>query len=511
MKTRFFILLFSFLSFLSCQNNTAPTDAADGKERISPYEADRGDYVISFNPDKHISSQEAVDEEQNEELERKQSMPQEPTYKSVTAYMKTMQKAPQIFTERVEDAFEINAAEGTRLRFPAKAFQTEDGTPVAGSVRIEVEEFYSTSDLIKSQLTTVTEGEVLETAGMINLKVYSNGKICELKKDKEVEIEFASNDLKDMQLFNGSRNSAGNVVWAVQDSPVEPVELVPMGNRMSKKELLFLNNLVRNVAGNIYYPKAAADKNIQGVVYVRFFIDKSGRVRRPRIAKSPHNLLSKTVLYAFQNYPNLRLEDYDYVPVNVPLTLPVTFQFKSGQDLSSLFPDNETEKAIAATTIVMDDDNVPVGAGYGRMMRDTVVAPSRAKQEARRQVAGIFRSNELGWINCDRFLDGASPANIYVNLDNDKSDFLGYMVFKNLNSVFPATDMLGQPYFSGVPVDEDVTLVLLKLEDNRFKAAFRDIITEEGLELSNFKFTEMNKMEFSQKLDGLRHSFAGIE
>lgn len=510
MKTQPLILnLVAVIFLFSCQSNPAEITSESETEPIEAVASeDQGDFTISYSNDDELSLEDIASEEQEakEQPEATAEKPATPKFTSVKAFLTSLRKKPQSYTASASEDFSITGEQGTKVSFSANSMVLENGKPVSGEVKIELKEFYSTADIIKSQLTTsTTKDQVLETAGMINLRVSKDGKACKLKDGQQVEIEFASDDLEDMQLFDGQRDENGNMQWEIQPqfAQATAADVIPIEDRMSKERLLFLNNFIRDFSRNVYYPRKAAERSVQGVVYAQFFIDRDGRIRRPRIARSPDNLLAKAVLYALQNYPDLNLNDYDYVPVNLPISLPVKFTFEPGEDLSSLFPDEEVAKAIAATEINWaSSGDFTTTVGYGSILGDTLVSGGTTLQQNASKAGRAFSSGKLGWINCDRFLNEMQRTDIYVDVSATE-DYLAYMIFEDINSVLSGADLLGEPYFYQVPVDKDVTVVLLRLSEDQdqMEVAFKTLRTEKDLEISGFEFEAMNQRMLENRVN----------
>ncbi|HAD97627.1 MAG TPA: hypothetical protein DCG19_09485 [Cryomorphaceae bacterium] len=434
------------------------------------------------------------------------------TYGSLNEVFESLRKPKQIFQGNASEDFTIQGNQGTHITFTANSFTDANGNTVSGMVEVELEEYYSTSDILSAKLTTSTKDKLLETGGMINLQVLSNGKACKLKSGQSVQLEFATSDMNNMQLFDGRRNTQGTMQWTAQQTEyVETYIGCGFYPEKKRKELVFLNNFIREVSREIYYPNTAAKRNIQGRVMVQFFIDKAGRIRRPQIVLSPDNALSKSVLYALNNYPQLRLDDYEFVPLNKSMILPVQFTFDEGQDLSSLLPDEETEKKIMATKIEMaDGDGPPKAMGYGQ-----IIQPTRQERvNLNRQVSrSILQSTSLGWINCDRFLKEEQSAQLIVNCNAPSScEAIQYLIFKDIRSILSAYPREnGQVVFEKIPAGKEAILVAIRLEAGILKVAFKDIITTEIPEpIKNLTFESMSEKEFMQRLNGVGYGLVSM-
>ncbi|MDI1233112.1 MAG: OmpA family protein [bacterium] len=104
---------------------------------------------------------------------------------------------------------------GTRVFIPKNSILTSDGR-VLGSeiVNITLEEFLNPNDAIFNQLSTLSNGKILESGGMFNLNASYNGQQLKIKQGESIQVEMPSLNLKnDMQIFVGEKNTQGITVW----------------------------------------------------------------------------------------------------------------------------------------------------------------------------------------------------------------------------------------------------------------------------------------------------------
>ncbi|HZH73806.1 MAG TPA: energy transducer TonB [Mariniphaga sp.] len=76
---------------------------------------------------------------------------------------------------------------------------------------------------------------------------------------------------------------------------------------------------------SIKYPEEAIAKGIEGKVYVTFTIGKDGQVKNSKIAKGVNPLLDNESLRVVKNMPAWEPGSKDGTPLDVLITLPVTF------------------------------------------------------------------------------------------------------------------------------------------------------------------------------------------
>jgi hypothetical protein len=107
----------------------------------------------------------------------------------------------------------IETKDGVVFGIPAHAFNSSSNT-----VELEIKTALNAADIIKNGLSTVSNGALLQTAGMFYLNGFVNDEPVSLAKDIAVSVPAATID-PNMQLFDGVQDSAGPVNW-VNPKPV---------------------------------------------------------------------------------------------------------------------------------------------------------------------------------------------------------------------------------------------------------------------------------------------------
>ena len=115
------------------------------------------------------------------------------------------------------DAKQDNVVEGdngTIIVFPRGCFKNTKGEIVEGNVKIELSESLSLDEMILSNLTTQSNGQPLETDGMIYFNATLNGEQLTVNKDNPVHIEIPTKEKKPgMMAYKGIRDEKGNMNW----------------------------------------------------------------------------------------------------------------------------------------------------------------------------------------------------------------------------------------------------------------------------------------------------------
>ena len=114
----------------------------------------------------------------------------------------------------------------------------------------------------------------------------------------------------------------------------------------------------------------------------------------------------------------------------------------------------------------------------------------------------IFNSAKLGWLNCDRFVDDPAEK-IHMSLKIKKpSDVMVKMVYKELKSVVPPRFEKGIYYFENIPLDKDITLLLMRYGNKRVEMSIIEQKTREG-EIKNINFKDYSMGELQLELKKL--------
>ncbi|MBC7777554.1 MAG: OmpA family protein, partial [Phycisphaerae bacterium] len=109
----------------------------------------------------------------------------------------------------------ITAAKGTLVIVPANAFVFEDGTAPTGEVDLMVQEAYDPSDFVLHNLTTMSDGRILQTGGMVSITAMSGGRELQLADGASLTVSIPNGGNFDpsMELFYAQEVEKGLVDW----------------------------------------------------------------------------------------------------------------------------------------------------------------------------------------------------------------------------------------------------------------------------------------------------------
>jgi protein TonB len=87
--------------------------------------------------------------------------------------------------------------------------------------------------------------------------------------------------------------------------------------------------LLKYLSKNIVYPASASENGIQGIVYLRFVIDKNGKVSKVTVLRSLHRACDAEAVRVVEGMPNWKAGRQGGVAVPVSYTLPVRFTLQN--------------------------------------------------------------------------------------------------------------------------------------------------------------------------------------
>ena len=119
---------------------------------------------------------------------------------------------------------------------------------------------------------------------------------------------------------NGSAVSDTTKNAALEEEEYEYFEVVqipefPGGERALRKF----------IAKNLNYPEEAKNKKIEGKVWIRFVVSKTGDIEDVKVAKGAAPLLDNEAIRIVQSMPKWKTEKKRGKPVACPITIPIVF------------------------------------------------------------------------------------------------------------------------------------------------------------------------------------------
>lgn len=161
----------------------------------------------------------------------------------------------------------IEGLKGSIIIMPKGCFKDENDNLVESDVKIELAESLSMNDILLSNLNTTSNGQLLETDGMIYFNATANGKQLTINKDTPIHIEMPTNKKKpNMMVYKGVRDEKGNMNWT------EPKEINNYLMTVDLNSLDFLpEGFQKEVERNMPYRNyTVANQNLVDSLYYSF-------------------------------------------------------------------------------------------------------------------------------------------------------------------------------------------------------------------------------------------------
>lgn len=137
----------------------------------------------------------------------------------------------------------------------------------------------------------------------------------ELDENFDINIEINANDPLDYTLYD-----------IPEDDPVVENEIFVIVEDMPKYQKGTQAKFQKHLQSLVKYPDVAIETGIEGLVYLNFIVDKSGKLTQANIVRSPHQSLSEAVLEAVAK--TKRWEPGMQRGLKVPVTFTVPVNFK---------------------------------------------------------------------------------------------------------------------------------------------------------------------------------------
>ncbi|WP_366140758.1 energy transducer TonB [uncultured Algibacter sp.] len=447
-----------------------------------------------------------------ETIKTKQTKTKEVIVKKEITEVEIPKKSFQTFTINQKKDTTIICKEGTKLTIKANSFITDNSKIAIGNVDLKVTEYYQLSDILLTNLSTQSDGKLLETGGMLNLEAFSDDRPLKLKQNSSIDILFPTNK-KNMKLFTGELNK-GNINWSLADvnEEVEPtieeievieedidvpfavVEEVPIypgcenGSRTQRKNCT--SEAISKFVLRNFNTQMADDIGLVGRqrINVIFKIDKNGNIVDIQ-SRAPEPELEMEAIRVITSLPKMKPGKQRGKAVSVPYSLPIIFEA------------NGVASVGRSTINRRIRDSV-----YRKSFETRLTGNDNAKVSISEVSSYILRSSKLGWINCDRFVNSRNRIKYKLKIEDVKGIIRVKMVFKSMSSVLSSRRSGKEFDFRMVPKNEDIMLIAIKQNEGKL---YLDVIDTKTVENPNieFNFKEINLENLKSELKKLNKLF----
>lgn len=186
---------------------------------------------LRLNPDKNIAIQRAENRRVVIEYwalplknDSSKAILNKPAFTIESFFNRNPVQFQQQFTINASEGAVIKGKKGTVLQIPMNCFVDQEGNIVNGKISFLLQEAYTYSDMLFQNLSTVSDGRLLETGGMLFIEAKDTaGNRLEIREGAAITAAMASTaaSLPEMQTFNGIVDSSTNTVnWVATNQQV---------------------------------------------------------------------------------------------------------------------------------------------------------------------------------------------------------------------------------------------------------------------------------------------------
>jgi hypothetical protein len=387
--------------------------------------------------------------------------------------LRSWQPAPQSFTARSDRDTQFVASDGTVIGIRANSFQTASGAAPSGPVTLRVREYYGTTEILSHGLCTQSGSTLLESGGMVHIEAAADGELLQLRPGAEATIALPVRQaVAGMELFRGV-DRGGWIDWLPAQSsarllPAYVPAAYPGG----------IDALTRHFDRNIDIEAGfAPGRNNKYALRLR--VDASGNTDLIDISPAPSEKLARSVRSAVTKLSRWK---------------PATRAGLAATDTAMHYLSFEWSLGIGGTVDTLADGTT--GAS----------SPSPARAEERAATITqyyVLKSSQLGWINCDRFINDTRPRNdLFVRAEKEERENIK-LIFRDQRSIMNGVATSEGVLFSKIPDGEPVIIIGMKYKDGNLLAALAGGVTGAHATTS-LKYAPMDVEELRVRLTKLR-------
>ncbi|WP_179009577.1 energy transducer TonB [Winogradskyella forsetii] len=437
------------------------------------------------------------------------------------SFFKSNYKAPQKITVNTEEDFKITLKEGTIISIPENAFIVEKtNKEVSGNIELNITEYYKLSDILLANLSTKSNDRILETGGMLYIEANKNGLKLKLNPQAEINIIFNNSGKTNMQLFNGEKNTDG-INWRLNSTEVttsevtlideltgsienttlsfHAIEQVPIfpgcENGTNEEQKKCFTDTITKIINRKFNVDISENLNLSGKQRIdsSFEIDEEGNIVNI-LARANSKELAEEAIRVIETFPKVTPGFQKAKPVVVKYSLPIYFEVRDNL--------NTSRKRIGA-----EMDSTIYIARSDKKFAESFESSKNVKNIKERDIDRYtFAVSQLGWINCDRFVNSRKSKIKYKVKIKDAEGANVKMVFKSLSSILTSNNIHGKYSFGEIPLDEDVILFAIKKRGNKLFLGLKEltIVTTSELDL---EFKEVSIEELKAELKKFNQIF----
>lgn len=391
-------------------------------------------------------------------------------YNSLNDFYKKTSLPLQVFTIMATRDTTIIGEQGTKLVIKANSFVDSMNKPVKGQITIALKECYTLEDMLKENLTTMANGKILESGGMIYIEAKTGNKQLKLKKFEEIEMYNPIPEVMadtNMFLFYGeTKLPSGGINWKVDNYSRIPYPIAAL------TEGKFHDTAsIEYFASHFRFAKEKMIEALKKKDSIKFTVSFNELMKPIGSSGGEKQLLPGTPLCEF-----LALVENNYVPSIQGATWKTAFQF-------TLFNKDEYEKYLKEYKEYIEDKNIRKGnfkLNYNTS--DVFYAHNNS----------AFFIGKIGWVNCDKFIEPKVSVNeIHFTLNSKTEEDVKLFFYSGRRpSIIKAVKIGNTWCFPNIPVNKEVTITGTFLKEGVIRKASKVFKVQKKETLHQLEYTQ---------------------
>jgi|TARA_B110000902_G_scaffold257362_1_gene325398 hypothetical protein len=375
---------------------------------------------------------------------------------SESYYYDQWEKAPQSFTINPSVSNVLQGEEGTIIIIPPFAVC---GNYESFESEIKLTEYYKREDMLLGQLSTASDGKILESAGMVSITAETNGKALKLCKD--ITILFPSQKYQDDGYigFNGTWDDGHNTV-----------DWTPLGGG---NRSFFGGTIITN-----------CNRKMNQAIRCNWDtrLDNLRTIERSNIRADLRNdEVIRRIRKRFWFRDSCTSKLYDEVYEGIKYRMKDTLSASAYHACRIA-----QEKAQALQSML---NTLRMTGDFDPYMLNTKTGYI------------LTRVSNFGVINCDRFIKSQNPKDYTYKIDGSEGVVSSRLIFHDIKSMIAGQQTSpNEVRFRGIPKGEVVTLLVIKYLADKILVGHQEMNTGEE---STLQFKEVEKEKLAETLKAI--------
>jgi hypothetical protein len=408
--------------------------------------------------------------------------------------------------------FSIEGENGTQIYIPSNSFINENGETITGKVEIELIEVLSVADFIKTNLQTLSNGNLLQSEGMLFIDAKSNGQTVTLSSDKKLQIELPKINNYDVasniRIFSGAYDSIGNINWS--ENPKLENKLIPLPLELFDYKR-WVSFGFKRVLNNNGYQAPGNDEVVDSLTFKHPSLENTFIATREFEERYDHIMSAEWAIGHYTSYYSTTVQTGQMIKDSA-----ISLIYLNNLDKDLWYCDSLAHTYMKTWEGKQLDkkgfSEIEIDEIIGAFERQNkIVTARRNKQTARRVLTNSFSVSKLGWINCDQFYNNpnAKESNIMASVSNlDEYEFATVSLIINgrriaLNGT--SSDNVeytftgkSEPY-TRLPIGETATIFALSYKNDKPYIGIKEFVISEK-ESFNIELVERSIEDINEKL-----------